>query len=75
MPEDLMCEFGVTSEHAYYKELRCLLSMSLIIDMTAKALLEAPKRSEFIDHALVTALGDYVITLQTLSSDINKINQ
>lgn len=72
LPEELMIDYGVSPEHAYYKEIRCLLSMSFIIEMTGKALIEAPKRSKHIDKAALAALDDYIETLSLLSAEIAK---
>ena len=75
MPEELMGEFGVTSGHPYYDEIRCLISMGYILEMTGKALIEAPKRSRHIDIASLEALDGYITTLSELAEEIYELRQ
>ena len=70
MADDVMAGFGVTPDHAYYKEIQCLLSMSFIIEMTGKALIQVPKRNKHIDVATLAALDDYIQTFSILGQDV-----
>ena len=75
MSDELMIEFKVSPQHPYFKEIRSLLSIAFVIEMTGKALIEVPKRSRFIDGAALRALDDYIEVLTILSSNIHQIKE
>lgn len=75
MPEDLMLEFKVTTDHPYYKEIQVLLSMSFIIEQTGVALIQAPYQSKQLDSAITRSLDDYIESLSQLAVDIHKRSQ